>query len=148
MLSESMNYNQTVNKCLSQIRFHEDNPDGCTNAQEILRTYIVVAPSFLMLDSSNPETADTGIDEWATGMNNVLDILVALHSSSQLEYETVHALSSALSESWGNTFSKEMEAAQQHIKGLLARLRGLMDDPDSTSSVMHFDGNEIDLDFM
>jgi hypothetical protein len=102
MLSESMNYNQTVNKCLSQIQFHEDNPDGCTNAQEILRTYIVVAPSFLMLDSSNPETTDAGIDEWAMGMNSVVDILVALHS----------------------------------------RLRGLMDDPNSTSSVMHFDGTK------
>jgi hypothetical protein len=148
MFSESMNYNQTVNKCLSQIRFHEDNPDG--NAQEVLRTYIVVAPSFLMLDSSNTETTDAGIDEWATGMNNVLDILVALHSSSQLEYETVQTLTKSLSESWGNTFhiTNGTEAAQQQIKRLLARLRGLMDDPDSTSSVMHFDGKEIDLDFM
>lgn len=147
-----MNYNQTVNKYLSQIRFHE-YPDGsrCTNQQEILRTYIAMAPSFFMLDSSNPEKTGAGIDEWATGMNNVLDILVALHASSQLEYETVQALIEALSESWSNSFSitKGTEVAQQQIKGLVARLRGLMDDPsDSTSSIMHFDGNEIDLDFM
>jgi hypothetical protein len=146
-----MNYNQTVNKCLSQIRFDE-YPDGsrCTNEQEILRTYIAIAPSYLMLDSSNPETMGAGIDEWATGMNNILDILVVLHSSSRLECETVQALSEALSESWDNSFSitKGEEAAQQQIKGLVARLRGLMDEPDSTSSVMHFNGNKIGLDFM
>jgi hypothetical protein len=151
MPSESMNYNQTVNKCLSQIRF-DQYPDGsrCTKEQQMLRTYIAVSPSYLMLDSSNPETTGAGIEEWAAGMNNVLDVLVELHSSSQLECETVQALCEALSESWGNSFgiTKGTEAAQQQIKGLVARLRGLMDDPDSTSSVMHFNGNKIDLDFM
>lgn len=138
-----MNYNLTVNKCLSQINY--EDPIACN---EQLRTYTALAPSFLILDSSHPESTGDGIDEWATGLNSIFDILVALHDASQLEYATVQAASRALGECWANSDTIPCsEAAQRHIKELGARLRELMDEPDSTSSTAHYNGREVDMDF-
>lgn len=80
-----------------------------------------------------------------------MDVLAALHASSQLELETVQAVNAVLSECWSNTFTIQgTDFAQDKIKGLAGRLRKLLDNGESTSKANPptYHEHPIDIDFM
>ncbi|PVF94768.1 hypothetical protein CPB86DRAFT_629435 [Serendipita vermifera] len=140
-----MNYNLVVLKWISQLKHPYDQ------SQDLIRTYIAYAPSYLVIDASvakDPKD-DTGITQWALGLDRIMDVLATLHAGSQLELETVLTLTKALSESWSNTHGiNNTESAQEKIMGIVARLRKLLDEPDSAIATCTFKSHPIALDFL
>lgn len=136
-----MDFEATVNKFLSQLQDGEE-----ATAQDKIRTYIKLAPSFLILDTSLQSGTDNSIEAWARGFDRILDVVVDLHVTSRLAYETVEAIARAAEESWDNslTLNKDTDLAQEKIKGIAERLRGLFDLSGSST----YQGRTIALDLM
>lgn len=63
-----------------------------TQAQ--LRTYIMLASSFLALDTTLKEHPEDGIANWRLGWDRIVDLLTAFHYRGELEVSTVNAASS------------------------------------------------------
>jgi hypothetical protein len=56
--------------------------------QDILRKALALASSFLITDAITGRSAT-----WDLGLNQLVDLLVALHAKEELELETVNAAS-------------------------------------------------------
>lgn len=138
---DRMNYNLTILKSLSSLSGpYSDN-------QEILRAYLQLAPAYLLLDGSHKTDPETGVSQWAMGFDRIMDVLAALHASSQLELLTVEAVRNALAECWSSSESiSPTTVVQEKIKALAGRLRRLMDDPEA--SRLCFRSQPMDLDFL
>ncbi|KAJ7368325.1 hypothetical protein DFH08DRAFT_22617 [Mycena albidolilacea] len=65
--------------------------------QETLRTALALASSFLVTDTATNSDPHVGSDTWFVGLNQLIDLLVALHARDELEIETVNAASKACS---------------------------------------------------
>jgi hypothetical protein len=63
-------------------------------SQAQLRTYMMLASSFLALDTTLKEHPQDGIATWRLGWDRIVDILTALHCRGELEIATVNAASS------------------------------------------------------
>ncbi|KAG8833848.1 hypothetical protein FRC17_009965 [Serendipita sp. 399] len=140
--ASSMDYNLFVLKFLASL-------NGCFNEnQPMLRTYIQLAPSYMIIDGSRKEDPEAGIAQWALGLDRIMDVLAALYPAGQLEYATVLAVRDALAECWSHTLSAHQAAqsAQDQIKTTAARLRKLTDDPDASS--LTFRNQTIDFGFL
>jgi hypothetical protein len=61
--------------------------------QETLRTALALASSFLVTDTATNSDPHVGSDTWFVGLNQLIDLLVALHARDELEIETVNAAS-------------------------------------------------------
>ncbi|KIM25186.1 hypothetical protein M408DRAFT_221200 [Serendipita vermifera MAFF 305830] len=137
-----MDYNLFVLKWWSQL----DTP--IDQSQETLRAYISASASFLILDSTHKVSPETGLAQWVLGFNRIMDLVASIHATS-LEYETVACISRALSECWCTSDTLDTagkEYTQDHIKIITARLRKLLDDPDSPNPT--FKNQRIHLNFM
>lgn len=66
--------------------------------QRILRMYLSLAPSYLVLDTTM--NTEGGITSWNLGFNRLVDVMVALHKRGELDLETVNDASRACSECW------------------------------------------------
>ncbi|KAH9938139.1 uncharacterized protein B0H18DRAFT_965774 [Fomitopsis serialis] len=99
--------------------------------QRVLRKCLGLASSHLITDTTmNPEH---GLSSWHTGFQHLIDVLVALHNRGELELETVNAASKACSECWTVAGSwREMDAGRESVRGVAARLKGLLDDNGKT----------------
>lgn len=134
-----MNYDQTVEKCLSQLKL-----DGSTSEQETLRTYIALAPSFLAFDS-NTTSPEDGIGSWSTGFGKLANALILMHSISRLEYETINAAFRVAEECYNTSdATNNPELVQEKIGALVQRLKEVTDDP--AASTLTFNGKKIDFD--
>ena len=97
-----MDFNMAVLKNISLSRSSLDQVRPCafhlrmlndyTQAQ--LRTYIMLASSFLALDTTLKEHPQDGIANWRLGWDRIVDLLTALHYRGELEVATVNAASS------------------------------------------------------
>lgn len=71
---------------------------------------------------------ERGLATWHIGFNRLIDVLVALHTRGELELDTVNDASKACSECWTVAGSwREMEGARESVRGVAARLKGLLD---------------------
>ncbi|KAI0306988.1 hypothetical protein B0F90DRAFT_1922812 [Multifurca ochricompacta] len=66
--------------------------------QSALRQCLGLSSSYLVSDTTMNPTS--GIISWGAGLNQLVDVLTALHARGELELETVNAASKACSECW------------------------------------------------
>ncbi|PCH41009.1 hypothetical protein WOLCODRAFT_137130 [Wolfiporia cocos MD-104 SS10] len=99
--------------------------------QRVLRQCLGLSSSYLVTDTTmNPEG---GLTTWHTGFSRLIDLVVALHSRGELEVETVNEASKACSECWTVAgMWREMEYGRESVKGVAARLKGLLDENGKT----------------
>ena len=99
--------------------------------QRALRQCLALASSYLITDTTmNP---DHGHSNWSTGFSRLIDVLVVLHKRGELELDTFNAASRACSECWTVAGSwREMDAGRESVRGVAARLRGLLDENGKT----------------
>jgi len=73
----------------------------------------------------NPER---GLSTWNMGFNNLVDVLIALHTLGELELETVNEASKACSECWMIAGSwRGLDEARMLVRGVASKLRTLLD---------------------
>ena len=152
-----MDFNMAVLKNVSLSRSSLDQVRRCAGvpfhleklndfAQVQLRTYIMLASSFLALDTTLKEHPQDGIASWRLGWDRIVDLLTALHYRGELEYATVNAASSqsrpltlmsrvehpsigALSECWSVSASyKGVEGGREGVREIATRLKKLLDE--------------------
>ncbi|KAJ6539370.1 hypothetical protein B0H19DRAFT_1178689 [Mycena capillaripes] len=97
--------------------------------QEILRTALALASSYLITDTSTNADPHIGTDTWAVGLNLIVDTLVALHAREELEIETVNAASKTCSECWtvAGTW-RGLEECREGVRKVGAKLKKLLDE--------------------
>ncbi|KAJ7228669.1 hypothetical protein GGX14DRAFT_414188 [Mycena pura] len=71
-------------------------PSESTLDQEVLRTALALSSSYLVTDTSTNPDPNAGSRTWFVGLNQLVDLLVALHAREELEIETLNAASKAL----------------------------------------------------
>jgi len=97
--------------------------------QAQLRTYIMLASSFLALDTSLEEHPQNGIATWRLGWDRIVDLLTALHYREELEVATVNAASRALSECWSVSGSyRGLEGGRDGVREIATRIKKLLDE--------------------
>ncbi|KAF8463764.1 hypothetical protein JB92DRAFT_2775699 [Gautieria morchelliformis] len=95
--------------------------------QTMLRNLLMLTPAYLIVD--NTIRSEGGIERWAAGFNRLVDVLLALHTTEQLETATVNEASKACSECWSVSGSyRELTAdAREVVRGIGARLKTILD---------------------
>ncbi|TDL29496.1 hypothetical protein BD410DRAFT_779906 [Rickenella mellea] len=94
--------------------------------QRLLRYYLSLASSYLVLDSST--NSEGGIESWSQGLNRLVDVLVALHRRDELELETVSEASKACSECWSVAGSwRGLDECRDNIRNIAGKLKTLLD---------------------
>lgn len=94
--------------------------------QRLLRMYLAMTPSYLVMDSSM--NSEGGRASWRTGFLRLIDVLVALHNRGELELETVNDASKACSECWSVSGSwRGLEECKETIREVAAKLKTLLD---------------------
>lgn len=90
--------------------------------QSVLRKCLGLASSYLITDTSM--NAERGLSTWISGLNNLVDVLVALHARGELELETMNEGSKACSECWmiGGTW-RGLGESRVLVRGVASRLR-------------------------
>lgn len=106
--------------------------------QELLRMYLSLAPSYLVLDSSM--NTEGGIASWNTGFQRLVDVLIALHRRNELELSTVNEASRACSECWSISGSwRGLDECRDCIREIAGKLKTkLLDDNGRT-----YKGNQV-----
>ncbi|KAJ7638834.1 hypothetical protein FB45DRAFT_903983 [Roridomyces roridus] len=99
---------------------------GSSLDQGGLRTALSLSSSFLLTDTVNPET---GVQTWYTGLNRLVDLLVALHARNELELATLNEASKACSECWtvAGTW-RELQGCREGVRKLGSKLRTILDE--------------------
>ncbi|KAI5124998.1 hypothetical protein M0805_007422 [Coniferiporia weirii] len=120
-VSEPTNFGKIVVNALSAMTKSSGTID-----QRILRMYLTMAPSYLVMDSSmNPEG---GVASWKTGFHRLVDVLVALHKRGELQLETVNEASKACSECWSAAGSwRGLEDCKETVREIAGKLKTLLD---------------------
>ncbi|KAG9317278.1 hypothetical protein JVU11DRAFT_1473 [Chiua virens] len=96
--------------------------------QGVLRRVIGLASSYLVTDASTNQ--EGGIASWQTGINRLVDLIVALHHRGELELDTVNEASKACSECWSVAATwRGMEECRQGVKEVAGKLKKLLDEP-------------------
>ncbi|KIM90823.1 hypothetical protein PILCRDRAFT_1071 [Piloderma croceum F 1598] len=120
-IRHATNYGQVVVNVLSRMT-HETG----TIDQNLLRQCLGLASSYLITDTSL--NAERGLSTWICGLNNLVDVLVALHVRGELELETMNEGSKACSECWmiAGTW-KGLAESRVLVRGVASKLRTLLD---------------------
>ncbi|KAJ7682780.1 hypothetical protein DFH06DRAFT_304704 [Mycena polygramma] len=97
--------------------------------QQILRAALDLASSYLVTDTSTNPDVHAGTDTWFKGLNQLVDLLAALHAREELELETVNAASKACSECWtvAGTW-RGLEECREGVRKVGAKLKKLLDE--------------------
>lgn len=99
--------------------------------QDVLRQCIRLSSSFLLTDSTM--NAETGIQTWFTGMNRVVDIVLALDRKDILEVATMTEVSRACTECWATAGAfPGIADCRTHVRDFGIKLKKLLD-PGSNS---------------
>lgn len=95
--------------------------------QKVLRQCLGLSSSYLVTDTTmNPSG---GLTSWHEGFNQLVDVLVALDKTSNLELDTVSAASKACSECWSVAGTwREYEECRGIIRGIAVRLKNILDE--------------------
>lgn len=94
--------------------------------QRIIRAYLDLAPSHLVMDSSM--NTESGITSWKTGFHRLVDVLAALNNRGELELETVNAAAKACSECWSVSGSwRGLEDCKDTVREIAEKLKNLLD---------------------
>jgi hypothetical protein len=94
--------------------------------QDVLRQCIRLSSSFLLTDSTM--NAETGIQTWSTGMNRVVDIVLALDKKDVLEIETMTEVSRACTECWTAAGAfPGIADCRTHVRDFGIKLKKLLD---------------------
>jgi hypothetical protein len=90
--------------------------------QNLLRKCLGLASSYLITDTSM--NAERGLSTWICGLNNLVDVLVALHVRGELELGTMNEASKVCSECWmiAGTW-RELDGSRVLVRGVASRLR-------------------------
>ncbi|KAI0053524.1 hypothetical protein FA95DRAFT_1600675 [Auriscalpium vulgare] len=99
--------------------------------QHTLRQCLGLASSYLLTDVTMDPAA--GASTWFTGVNRIVDVMVALHARRELELETFNAASKACSECWmvaGNW--PDLEECRRGVRAVAAKLKTLLDENGNT----------------
>ncbi|KAF7292460.1 hypothetical protein HMN09_01230100 [Mycena chlorophos] len=97
--------------------------------QEVLRTALSLCSSYLVTDTSTNDDPTSGSQSWFTGLNQLVDLLVALHARDELEIDTLNAASMACSESWSVVNSwGALEECREGVRKAGTKLRRLLDE--------------------
>jgi len=90
--------------------------------QSLLRKCLGLASSYLITDTSM--NAERGLSTWICGLNNLVDVLVALHVRGELELGTMNEASKVCSECWmiAGTW-RELDESRVLVRGVASRLR-------------------------
>ncbi|KAJ7276424.1 hypothetical protein B0H12DRAFT_1005626, partial [Mycena haematopus] len=111
--------------------------------QSILRTALSLASSFLVTDTSTNSDPQAGSDTWFMGLNQLVDLLVALHARDELEVETVNAASKVIlmentAECWmvAGTW-RGLEEARDGVRTVGAKIKKLLDENGFTYRGQH-----------
>ena len=99
--------------------------------QRLLRRCLALSSSYLLTDTTmNP---DRGLAAWQTGLDRLVDVVVALHARGELEVATVNEASKACSECWTVAGSwRGMDDCREGVKGVAVRLKTLLDENGKT----------------
>lgn len=120
-LTEPTNFEKLVVNAIAAMTKNKKSID-----QRILRVYLTLAPSYLVMDTSM--NAETGIASWKTGLHQLVNILIALHKRGELELETVNVASKACSECWSISGSWHgLEECKETIREIAGKLKTLLD---------------------
>lgn len=94
--------------------------------QRLLRHYLSLASSYLVLDSST--NTEGGLSSWKVGFHRLVDVLIALHKRGELELATVNEASKACSECWSVAGSwRELDECRESIRDIAGKLKTLLD---------------------
>ncbi|KZT53323.1 hypothetical protein CALCODRAFT_474882 [Calocera cornea HHB12733] len=100
--------------------------------QSLLRRWLALAPTFLLLDAST-HPSPQGLASWQLGLRLLINLMLALHSRGQLEWETMNAASKALAECWSISLCwTGLEGAKGAVQGAGGRLKAVLDRDDPT----------------
>ncbi|KAF8655272.1 hypothetical protein AX16_003172 [Volvariella volvacea WC 439] len=94
--------------------------------QSMLQQCLGLSSSYLMTDMTmNPSS---GMETWAVGFNRLVDIVVALHVTNQLDLETFNAATKACSECWTVAGSwRGFDSCKEVIRSVASKLKKLLD---------------------
>ncbi|KAJ7890779.1 hypothetical protein B0H13DRAFT_1571324, partial [Mycena leptocephala] len=98
--------------------------------QQILRTALALASSFLITDTSTNPDPHAGSTTWFVGLNQLVDLLVVLHAREELELETINAASkNHFAECWtvAGTW-RGLEECRDGVRKVGAKLKKLLDE--------------------
>jgi hypothetical protein len=94
--------------------------------QSQLRNALSLAASHLLADTATD--AERGGARWSTGLNRLVDMLVALHARGELELATVNEASKACAECWAVAGAwRGLEHCRDGVRAAAAKLKGLLD---------------------
>ncbi|KAJ7904537.1 hypothetical protein B0H14DRAFT_2310485, partial [Mycena olivaceomarginata] len=97
--------------------------------QETLRTALALASSFLVTDTATNSDPHVGSDTWFVGLNQLIDLLVALHARDELEIETINAASKACSECWSVAGTwRGLEECREGVRKVGVKIKRLLDE--------------------
>ncbi|KAJ7498899.1 hypothetical protein FB451DRAFT_14589 [Mycena latifolia] len=114
---------------LEAIKSSTNTTPSRTLDQEVLRTALALASSYLVTDTSTNTDAHAGSTTWFVGLNRLVDLLVALHAREELEIETVNAASKACSECWTAAGTwRGLEECREGVRKVGAKLKNILDD--------------------
>ncbi|KAH8118296.1 hypothetical protein DFH11DRAFT_661869 [Phellopilus nigrolimitatus] len=120
-MTEATNFGKVVVNALAAMTKNSGAID-----QRLLRMYLSMAPSYLVMDSSM--NAEGGLASWRTGFHRLVDVLVALHKRGDLELETVNEASKACSECWCVSGCwRGLEDCKETIREIAGKLKTLLD---------------------
>ncbi|KAJ3802739.1 hypothetical protein GGU11DRAFT_813190 [Lentinula aff. detonsa] len=92
-----------------------------------LRKCISLSSSFLLSDTCMDP--DHGVNTWFMGFSRLIDVIVALHSRSELDIETMNVASKACSECWSVAGAwRGLEECRDGVKKAAGKLKKLLDE--------------------
>jgi hypothetical protein len=94
--------------------------------QRVLRQCLGLSSSYLVTDTSMD--IENGLTTWSSGFNRLVDVLVALHRTGELQIETVSEASKACSECWSVGGWRGLENSREAVRGIAAKLKTLLDE--------------------
>lgn len=90
-----------------------------------------MSSSYLLTDTTMDE--QNGLNNWDVGLHRLIDIVVALHATGELEAETYNSAAKACAECWSVAGSwRNLEPAKDCVRRVAAKLKRLMDENGKT----------------
>lgn len=118
-----IDYHNTVINTLSSMTHSTGSLD-----QVVLRRLLMLAPAYLIID--NTIKSEGGLGRWSAGFHRLVEVLLALDKTNQLEIETMNEASKACSECWSvtGTYKGLPESGREVVRAIGARLKSILDD--------------------
>lgn len=102
--------------------------------QGLLRQCLALSSSHLVADATtSPVSTADGINKWLVGFTRLVDVVVALHNTDELELETINVASKACSECWSVAGSlRGLEDGRDGVRSVAGKLKRVLDENGKT----------------